>query len=461
MTAPADIVVLGAGPAGVAAAWRAALQGASVVVLERAPVPGGAAGSFTVGGMRVDHGSHRLHGATDPVILEALRGLLGDDLQERPRNGRIRLAGRWIGFPLRGGDLLRRLPPSFVAGAGFDAVTTPLRRQREDSFAEVVRAGLGPTMWRRFYGPYARKIWGVDPALLSGEQARRRISADSPLKMVGRVVRGGRTRPATFFYPRTGFGTITERVAEAAAAAGAEFRYDTPVEAVTLRADGVEVRTADATVSARRAWSTLPLTVLARLTRPAPPAAVLAAAGALRFRAMTLVYLALDIDRWTPYDAHYLPEATTPVTRVSEPKNYRTGDDPPQRTVLCAEIPCDVGDDIWQADATTLGELVADGLAAQGLPRPSPVEVVVRRLDHAYPIYTRDYEGHFSAIDTWAQQQPSLLTFGRQGLFAHDNTHHAYAMAWAAADALRPGGVFDAGAWSAARRRFAEHVVED
>jgi protoporphyrinogen oxidase len=176
---------------------------------------------------------------------------------------------------------------------------------------------------------------------------------------------------------------------------------------------------------------------------------------------MVLVYLVLDVDQWTPYDAHYLPEATTPVTRVSEPKNYRDGDDPPGRTVLCAEIPCDVGDATWTADDAHLATVVADGLDASGLPRPDPVEVVVRRLPSAYPIYDAGYEEHFAAVDAWADAQPALLTFGRQGLFAHDNTHHAFAMAWAAADALRPDGSFDDDAWSAARERFRAHVVED
>src|SRR6266508_3663554 len=85
-----DLLVLGAGPAG-----------------------GGAAGSFELDGIRVDHGSHRLHPAIEPRILADLRGLLGEELQRRPRNGRIFLEGRWIRFPLRPADLARRLPPSF------------------------------------------------------------------------------------------------------------------------------------------------------------------------------------------------------------------------------------------------------------------------------------------------------------------------------------------------------------
>jgi protoporphyrinogen oxidase len=461
---PADLIVLGAGPAGVGAAYRTARAGHRVVVLERAPGPGGAAASFELDGIRVDHGSHRLHPAIEPRILGDLQGLLGDELQRRPRNGRIYLDGRWIRFPLKPADLARRLPPSFAAGAAADAATAWARRPRADTFAETLRAGLGPTMCRRFYFPYARKLWGLDPSELAGEQARRRVSAGSPGRLLARVARGaGRSGGPWFWYPRHGFGTICERLAAAAAEAGAELRYRTAAERVELGPEGATVTLAGGgTLQARRVWSTVPLPTLARMTSPAPPPAVLAAAGELGFRAMVLVYLVLDGGRYSPYDAHYLPDPGTPVTRVSEPANYRDGDDPPARTVLCAELPCSRDGELWRAGNDRLAGLVRAALRDRGLPDPGPVRrVAVRRLPNVYPVYRVGYATPFQALDAWAAAQPALLSFGRLGLFVHDNTHHALAMAWAAADALSPDGTFDHAAWSTAREGFTSHVVED
>ena len=105
--------------------------------------------------------------------------------------------------------------------------------------------------------------------------------------------------------------------------------------------------------------------------------------------------------------------------------------------------------------------MVADGLVEAGLPHPRPAEVRVVRLENAYPILRAGFEGPLAALDGWAGAQPSLLTLGRQGLFVHDNAHHALAMAWAAADCLGRDGSFDARGWAAARERFAAHVVED
>lgn len=432
--------MLGGGPAGLTAAWRAALAGHHVVVHEREDRVGGLAGSFDVGGVRVDHGSHRLHAATDPAVLAELRRLLGDELQWRPRRGRIRLEGRWVRFPLSLPDLVRRLPPGFVAGVAADALASPLRRARADTFAEVVRAGLGPTMLGRFYGPYARKLWGEAPEGLAGEQARRRIAALTPAALVRKALRP--SAPPCFWYPAAGFGRIVERLAEAAAAAGAEIRL------------GSEVGSLGDVAGADVVWSTIPVTALARIGG--------GPSTTLRFRSLVLVYLVLDRAPWTSWDAHYLPGPETPVSRLSEPRNYRASSaDPIDRTVLCAEIPCAAGDDLWAAGEATLGRLVAEAAAGARLPPVDPIDVVVRRVPVAYPVYDVGFEDGLAEVRRWLSTLDRVVSFGRNGLFAHDNTHHALAEAFAAADCLGPDGAWDAAAWSAVSARFAAHVVED
>ncbi len=468
-TTSADVVVLGAGPAGLAAAWRAAQRGLSVRVLERAPAVGGMAASFEVAGIRVDHGSHRLHPATPPPVLAALRELLGEDLQTRPRNGRLRLYDRWIGFPLRPGELLRTLPPRALRRIARDAVLRPLTPTRTDSYDSLLVSRLGPELQGALYAPYAVKLWGLPGDRIDAEQARRRVSAGGLWGIAGKVLRSAAGRGGAdgqgrvFHYPRRGFGQIVDVLADAAVAAGAEIETGAEVATVRPLSARVAVSTMDGTtVMAGHVLSTVPLPVLARLARPGPAAGVLADAGRLRFRAMVLVYLVHAGGRWTPYDAHYLPGPETPVTRVSEPANYRaSADDPADRSVLCAEIPCAVGDPVWTSTPDELAALVTSGLAATGLPPVHLDGVAVRRLPHVYPVYEIGYADHLAGLDAWAGGLERVTTFGRLGLFAHDNTHHALAEAWDAVDALRADGTRDRQAWTAARRRFAGHVVED
>jgi protoporphyrinogen oxidase len=208
-------------------------------------------------------------------------------------------------------------------------------------------------------------------------------------------------------------------------------------------------------------WSTLPINLLARMITPAPPPEVLQAANALDYRSMLLVYLELDVDQFTEYDAHYFPAADIAITRLSEPKNYAALSEPRGRTTLCAELPCSVNDEYWKLSDEELGVLVARDLERAGIPlQRAPVRVHVRRLPHAYPVYLNGYEKPFEVLDRWAGSLPRVLTYGRQGLFAHDNTHHALSMAYRAADCLVDGR-WDAERWQSFRKVFESHVVED
>jgi protoporphyrinogen oxidase len=174
-----------------------------------------------------------------------------------------------------------------------------------------------------------------------------------------------------------------------------------------------------------------------------------------------LVYVQLPVDQYTSTDAHYFPEGNVRVTRLSEPKNYFRSTEPRGTTVLCAEYPCAVGDELWSASDDALAALVAHDTKTAGIPLPAaPTAVHVRRLPQAYPIYQMGYEKPLAVLDEWAAAQPNLLVYGRQGLFAHDNTHHALFMAYSAVDCLTPGGI-DRAKWAQYREVFKTHVVED
>ncbi|MBA2280547.1 MAG: FAD-dependent oxidoreductase, partial [Acidimicrobiia bacterium] len=188
------------------------------------------------------------------------------------------------------------------------------------------------------------------------------------------------------------------------------------------------------------------------------------AAPGLRHRAMVLAWLVLDQPRWTEFDAHYLPDPAHPVARLSEPRNYReSADDPAGVTVLCAEIPCWEGDATWTAGPDAIGATVAAALAGEGLPPVRPVAVELAHLPRVYPLYPPGFERSLAATEAAVARAGAgrVVTLGRQGLFAPDNTHHVMAMGRAAAAGLRPDGSLDAARWSAARADFHGHVVED
>src|SRR5690606_41407151 len=119
-----------------------------------------------------------------------------------------------------------------------------------------------------------------------------------------------------------------------------------------------------------------------------------------RFPVMLVVYFVPDGGRWTSYDAHSIPGLETPITRISEPTNYRdSAADPRDRSVLCAEIPCAMTDEVWGMDDESLGDLVDETLARTGLPAANRIHVETKRLGQVYPIYRLGFDTDFRAVD--------------------------------------------------------------
>jgi protoporphyrinogen oxidase len=475
------VAVVGAGPAGLAAALEITSlhPELAVVVIEADERVGGTAGSFSHSELVFDYGSHRLHPSANEEVLSLVKSLLGDDLLERPRHGRIRMMGRLVHFPVRPLEMFRSLPLRFSMGVLGDTLLRPFRSGRGNtpaSFSEAVRSGMGPTIADAFYIPYSTKIWGLDPRDIHPDQASRRIGSGIPgilANALGRLL--GRASGGFFYYPKRGFGQIAGAMAEELERRGAELllgrkvvrveRGDETGLRIVARAGGSGGGTAEE-IRAGMMFSTIPVAELCMALSPAPPATVLDSADSLRCRSIVYCYLILDeCDRYTPFDAHYFPESEVPFTRLSEPKNYSASEEPRGRTGLCVEIPCFESDDVWRMDADSLAELVVSGIRSAGLPKPDAVaEVLLRRRRNVYPLYEMGYRAALDTVRSCIDELPRVVTLGRNGLFAHDNVHHSMLTGIRAASCLgvAEGDLFwDQDEWARQRESFGKHVVMD
>ena len=483
-----QIAILGAGPAGLALGMKLLRRSdlhSDVVIIDLKPCVGGLAASFERDGLYFDHGSHRLHPATSAEVLTDIRALLGPDLLERPRNGRISLLGRLVKFPLNPVDLALHLPFSFMSGFTWDMVSRPLRKKHQlhTSFADALLDGLGKTICQEFYFPYARKLWGLNPEDISVVQAHKRVSANNLSKMLAKVfsfIPGIRQEGAgRFYYPVKGYGQISEALAQEVKRLGGHIHLSTVVHEIRIQpGQKIKLLSAPASLSENGApankrtqpevleadfvFVTIPITALVQLIRPEPPAEVTQAAQSLRFRAMVLHYLIIEADHFTPYDAHYFPGEEVIFSRLSEPKNYSAAHEPQGLTGLCFEIPCQVGDHIWRASEEELTHRVKEEMEKVHLPITFPIRTSFsRRIPHVYPIYDTNFALHFQLVDTYLATIPGVIPLGRQALFAHDNTHHTMEMAYRACECLQPDLSWDAVRWQQYRQAFEKHVVVD
>lgn len=476
MSGSDSVVIVGGGPAGLACGIELLRSDADreVTVLEREPSPGGIAGGFSRGGLDYDYGSHRIHPSVEGRVLAFLTGLPGLELRRKRRNGRILLGGRLVRFPPSPVDALVKLPPGLSMRILGDQIGGLFRSGSTSvapgSFSEAVESGTGRTMAHAFYIPYTKKLWGLPADEISSFQAARRVSSARPGGLLAKVLGGlplvSRFDPSRFFsYPAGGFGALAEALANEFRRLGGTLRTDSEVVSVSSEGASMKVTTSDgfSRTAGRLVWSA-PLDALASSFTAAAPAEVLAAAGRLSYRSMILLYVQIENGPYTRFDAHYFPDGSIRFSRMSEPRNYLCGpatDAGRGRTGLCLELPCDMGGDDWKAGPEVLYERLLEDLRGSPLPPPEAVgDIWVRRLTHAYPVYRMGFEQDLRTVSEWSLSDPRLVLTGRQGLFAHDNLHHAIETGLAAADCLAGPG-FDTDSWRKRLEGFRLHRVSD
>ncbi len=475
------IAILGAGPAGLSLGFNLLHKYGNdleIVIIDRENRVGGISASFSEHGLYFDYGSHRLHPSVSPQLYSDIKGMLGERLLTRPRNGRIRLLNRFVKFPLNPVDATLHLPPHFMLGVMKDSVTKRFKKKNinADSFKEVLLECLGETICNKFYFPYGEKLWGLKPELLAAEQARKRVSSNSIVKIIKKAfssIAGKNTKSgAIFYYPDKGFGSIPDAYGHEIEKMGGTIILKSEIQKITLLKDSrFKIETEQNNESGSRVkqnlefdfvFSTIPLNFLTKIIEPKVSQEVSSAASALRYRGMLFHYLILKTDQFTSFDAHYFPETEFLFSRISETKNYYNSKEPQGITGICNEIPCMVDDKIWNLSENELTKRVISDLNKCGLAIDMPVaDSFVRKLPTVYPVYDLVFEQNFEIVDEYFSKLPNFVLLGRQGLFVHDNAHHTLEMGYRASECLDKDLSWDQNKWMKFREEFKEHVVVD
>ena len=295
---------------------------------------------------------------------------------------------------------------------------------------------FGRTMVDIYFKEYSEKVWGIGCDRISASWVAQRIKGLSLGKAIQNAFfkfsgRGLATLTDTFLYPSLGIGRISDRLQEEIEGRGNEVLTEAEVlqvlhdrrriGSVRIRHRGV-VRSleGDAVVSS------IPLTKLAGLLHPAPPAAVLEAAGSLRFRDLVVVAVMVDRERVTDQTWIYIPEQHIPFGRVHEPTNWSRAMAPAGRSLLVMEYFSSHGDAVWSMNDDALAKLTIDHLVRlQFLGRSEVRDAKIVRVPRAYPLFEVGYEHHAAAACAGLGGLANLHIAGRSGCFAYQNMDHA------------------------------------
>jgi protoporphyrinogen oxidase len=447
----APVAVLGAGPAGLTAAYLLAERGRPVVVFEATSSIGGLAQTAVRDGYRFDLGGHRFF-TKSAEVATLWDELLGAELLVRPRLSRIYWRGRFVEYPLRAADVIARIGPIELARCAASYARARAGRQRpEVSFEDWVTARFGRRLFDLFFKTYTEKVWGVPTSELRAEWAAQRIAGLSLWSAARAALPGGRgdgpkTLIEEFRYPRLGPGQMWEEMARRIVAVGGEIRLGAPVDGLLL--DGMRVAAVTAggeTLAVEAAISSAPLRTVAGIVDPAPPQAVTSAARGLRYRDFLTVALTIEGEPPFPDNWVYVHD---PSVRVGRIQNYRawspwmTPD--PRRSCVGFEYFCFEGDDLWERPDVDLIALAREEIDGLGLvPAEQVVGGHVVRVPKAYPIYDAEYAERVGRIRAWLEDVPNLQQIGRNGLHRYNNSDHSMLTAMRAVENLCDGAGHD------------------
>jgi protoporphyrinogen oxidase len=430
-----------------------AKAGKRVIVLEADEQVGGLAKTVVdPDGYRFDLGGHRFF--TKAAEVEALwHEILGDEFLRRPRMSRIYWNKRYLDYPLRGPDVIRKLGPVELARCMGSYLRAAARRDKVDeSLEDWVTNRFGRRLYELFFKTYNEKVWGVPPSEIRAEWAAQRIkglSFFSAAKAAFFGNKGNKVKSliSEFNYPRFGPGQMWEAMTRAIESQGGEVRLDAPVmrlelaggRVVEVEAGGESHTLPDAVISS------LPLRELTQMVSPAPPRAVLEAAQGLRYRDFLTVALVVDGRDLFPDNWIYIHE---PGVRVGRIQNYRSWSPwmvpDPDKACVGLEYFCFAGDELWSMEDDALVELAATELEKLGLAKRSKVERgFAIRVPKAYPIYDADYAGRVRTIRRWLDGVENLQQVGRNGLHRYNNSDHSMLTAMRAVDNLVAGAEHD------------------
>jgi protoporphyrinogen oxidase len=428
-------IIIGAGPAGLAAAYELARQGRRLLIVEKADKVGGLSRTEIYKGYRFDIGGHRFL-TKHAEVQQLWEAMLGADFPQVPRLSRLFYQNRFFKYPLDFLDTLINLgllESLLIVGSYLKAQWRPY--PEEATFEQWVSNRFGRRLFRTFFQAYTEKVWGVPCNQIEASMAAQRISGLSLKAALVNALFGfhrTKTLTSTFHYPILGPGMMWERFLQEIENRHGQIQFNSRVTQVhhdNRRLHGLTVQNGHESmdISGENFISSMPLTqLIARLDPPAPPE-VLDAARQLAFRDFILVGLIVDQTDLFPDNWIYVHSQDVKVGRIQNFRNWSPFMVPDLRkTSLGMEYFCTQGDDLWNLSDQELIDLASRELIQLKLwdGRGAP-EGVVFRQTKAYPVYNLSYKQHLAVIKSYLKPLGNLQTIGRSGTYRYNNMDHA------------------------------------
>jgi len=433
-------VIIGAGPAGLTAAYQLGKHGRTSIVLESDNVVGGISRTVVRDGWRFDIGGHRFFTKVPPVSLLWHEVLADEDFLIRPRMSRIFYNGKFYDYPLKPTNALRNLGLIESIRCVLSYMWVRIRPPKDQTtFEGYTAARFGWRLYGIFFKTYTEKVWGVPADQIQADWAAQRIKNLNLFSAVWNALMPRRNQTditsliEEFEYPRHGPGMMWERCAELVEGQGSRIMMGQRVVRIE-HSDGRATAVVTGTTDGERPYectevvSSMPIPRLVQSMSPPAGPEVLAAAAGLSFRDFLTVALVVPAADAFPDNWIYVHSPDVKLGRI---QNFGAWSPEmiPEDSMTCLGLEYFVteGDELWSADDDDLIRLGADELKTLGLLDPSHVgKGYVVRMPKAYPMYDSDYKKNVDILRRWlADNAANVHPIGRNGMHRYNNQDHS------------------------------------
>jgi protoporphyrinogen oxidase len=438
------VAVIGAGPAGITAAYELAKAGIYVEVFEAAPQVGGLAKTIDLWGQRVDLGPHRFF-SNDTRINKVWLEVAGKDYRMVDRLTRIYYKKKFYFYPIKATDALKKLGFFTSAACFFSFMWQKIVPTKQDgTFENWVVSRFGRKLFNIFFKTYSEKLWGISCKELDADFAAQRIKKLSLWEAIKNALGGGKknkhkTLVDQFAFPTGGTGMIYERMKDYVLGKGNKVYLSTPVKRVlskdgkvtSIELENGHVHEFDHVISS------MPVTLLVNRL-PETPQTILDFTKSLKFRNTILVYLHVQGKDLFPDNWLYVHSTDLKMGRITNFRNWvpeiLNGKD---STIVVLEYWCNDEDPEWNDTNEKWIELGKMELNKTGLIKGALItEGHVHKISKCYPVYSTGYKEHLKPVETYLSTVKGLSVIGRYGSFKYNNQDHSILMGLLAAENL-------------------------
>lgn len=446
---PKHVVIIGAGPAGLAAADHALQLGHRVTVVEKSDISGGKGSSRLWGDFVIDYGPHVYHAMTKE-ITDFMCKYGGQEFVPVKTVQKLYVTEQPMRYPLQFKEAFSKFGLKLKIKIVFDFFCVRIKsffiRPSLDSFKSWGVANYGTTLYNICFGYYSQRVWGIDADHLSVEFIKRKLSSLSLGGIFWQLITGRSPKKLEdrsylhvqqYFYHRHGIGRVYANIAQSIQQRGGEIIYNAQIQSIQLI--GKKVKSlllklpCEKTIDCDILLSTAPLDDLAEYLCPQDDP-LRTWAQAMPFKHGVIVNAVIKRRQFSEAHWIYLVNQRFYFNRLSEPKNFSPYLAPDTKTLIMLETICGLDDQRWTWEPRQWKQHVVDDLSFFGVKEEELENIFLTKMEKAFPFYLVGYEKIKKEYLDRIAQIPNLITTGRYGLYIDINMHDAMVLGKSAVD---------------------------